>query len=95
MYWRGYNNFYMHRNIRYVFGDSYHHQVVGPVTPLPILPANGPDDLYTIQDNLKLQPNLSAQTQASWAEVDGPSVQSDLAATLDYQSVWYRDHLVH
>ena len=37
---------------------------LGPVTPLPILPANGPDDLYTIQnENPKLQANPFAQSK--------------------------------
>ena len=35
-------------------------QGVGPVTPLQILPTNGPDDLYTIQNNnLKLAAKLA------------------------------------
>ena len=33
-------------------------------------------------------------TQAGWAELVGEIEQGDLAATLDFYSVWYRDHLV-
>ena len=84
---------------------------LGPVTPLQILPTNGPDDLYTIQNiNLKfaaklafsISPTSSAQPalpenpgRAGWAELVGEIEQAHLAVTLDFYSVWYRDHLIH
>ena len=69
---------------------------LGPVTPLQILPTNGPDDLYTIQNiNLKfaaklafsISPTSSAQPalpgfsgRAGRAELVGEIEQADLAA---------------
>ena len=74
------------------------------------MPANGPDDLYTIQsNNLKfaaksacsISPTSSAQPaipenpgRAGWAELVGEIELADLAVTLDFDSVWYRDHLI-
>ena len=63
------------------------------------------DDLYTIQNpNPKLQPNRptsSAQPalpenpgRAGWAELVGEIELADLAVNLDFDSVWYRDHLI-
>ena len=61
------------------------------------------DDLYTIQNqNPKLQPNRPTQFlqqagnpgRAGWAELVGEIEEADLAVTLDFYSVWYRDHLI-
>ena len=101
-------------------GTSYFHLkskplvdyvVLGPVTPLQILPTNEPDDLYTIQNNnlkfaaklaFSISPTSSAQPalpenpgRAGWAELVGEIEQAHLAVTLDFYSVWYRDHLIH
>ena len=37
---------------------------------------------------------IQSCSQAAWADLDRPIVQSYLAATLEYHSVWYRDYLV-
>ena len=61
------------------------------------------DDLYTIQNqNPNLQPNRPTQFlqqagfsgRAGLAELVGEIEQADLAVTLDFYSVWYRDHLI-
>ena len=61
------------------------------------------DDLYTIQNqNPNLQPNRPTQFlqqagfsgRAGLAELVGDIEQADLAVTLDFYSVWYRDHLI-
>ena len=45
------------------FNSQRASHLVGPVTPPPILLYNGPDDLYTMQnENPDLQPNRSAQS---------------------------------
>ena len=84
--------------------------VLGPVTPLQILPEIGPDDdLYTIQEqqfrfccliDFHRKTNKTAQLaqpgfsgRAGWAELVGEIELAYLAATLDLDSVWYRDHL--
>ena len=61
------------------------------------------DDLYTIQNqNPNLQRNRPTQFlqqagfsgRAGLAELVGEIEQADLAVTLDFYSVWYRDHLI-
>ena len=83
-------------------------EILGPVIPLQIWPTNGPDDLYSMQNkNLKfaaksacsISPTSSAQPAlpgfTGRAELVGEIEQADLAVTLNFYSVWYRDHLVH
>ena len=61
------------------------------------------DDLYTIQNrNPKLQPNRPAQfLQKALPSLPYLKIQlvgeielADLAVILDFDSVWYRDHLI-
>ena len=61
------------------------------------------DDLYTIQiRNPKLQPNRPAQfLQQALPSLPYLKIQlvgeielADLAVNLDFDSVWYRDHLI-
>ena len=49
------------------------------------------DNLYTIQNP---NPKYGNPGRAGWAEVVGEIELADLAITLDFDCVWYRDHLI-